>query len=263
MKLQGKVAIVTGGARGIGRQIATLFHREGARVFIADVLEQGEQTANDIGEGVTFLRTDVAKEEQVQAMVAACVETFGRLDVLVNNAGAGRRGPTTELKAEDWYHVIDVCLSATFFGAKYAAPELVKAGGGSLISMASVHGIQAAAGWAPYEAAKGGLISLVRALAAEFGPHGIRVNSISPGWIITPELEGRFSPEILSIYSQNYVLRRPGRALEVAQAALFLASDEASFITGHNLVVDGGMTTWLSEDQMAHFTGVFKSRPKP
>ena len=257
MRFAGKVVIVTGGARGIGRRIANAFHREGAHIVIADTLPQGEQTATELssdGKTAFFVRSDVSKALEVSAIVEAAITRYRRLDVVINNAGIMRNGLTPILPIEDWQAVIDVCLSATFYMAKYAAPYITKARNGSMISIASIHGLQGAAGWAPYEAAKGGLISLVRALAAEFGPSGVRVNAISPGWIVTPENESRLPKLPPHRYALHQMLRRPGLADEIADAALFLASDNAAFITGHNLVVDGGTSAWLCEDQLRSIT---------
>ena len=267
MKLRDKVAVVTGGARGIGRATATLFHEEGAKVLIADVLEdQGPEAAKQIAgdsDGCVFEHIDVSKEDEVQRMIQLCVERFGKLDVLVNNAGMSHYKDTTQLDTRDWHYVVDVCMSATMWAAKYGAPEMIKSGGGAIVSIASVHGIQASARWASYEASKGGLISLVRALAAEFGPKGIRANAISPGLILTAETEPDYPEASRWFYSHNYCLRRPGKGIEIAKAALFLASDDSSFVTGHNLVVDGGMTIWLGEDQISNLARDLADRPQP
>lgn len=251
MRLKDKVAIVTGGAQGIGAATARLFVREGARVLIADVNPQGAETAREIAgpnDVCRFRETDVGREEEIAAMIDEAVGTFGKLDVLVNNAYWSRNVPITELTQEDWAKTISVCLSATAFGAKYAVPHLAKQGRGAIVSIASVHGIQAAAGWAPYETVKGGLLSLVRELAVELGPQGIRVNAVSPGWILTEVTKPEISPDQQWYYSRNYPVRHLGEPDDVAHAALYLASDEARFVTGHNLVVDGGMTVWLGED---------------
>lgn len=273
MKLQDKVAIVTGAARGIGRAIAELFHQEGAQVLIADVLEElGPKAAAEIAidspmrgsaDSCVYHHTDVSREDEVQRMVAACVERFGRLDILVNNAGLARNSDTTQLDTADWLYVLNVNLSATLWSAKHAAPHLIAAGGGAIVSIASVHGLHAAARHAAYEASKGGLLSLVRELAAEFGPQGIRVNAISPGHIITPEREADLSEQHRWFYAHNYPLRRSGKPIEIAKAALFLASDDSSFVTGHNLVVDGGMTIWLCEDQITNLARDLAERPQP
>jgi NAD(P)-dependent dehydrogenase (short-subunit alcohol dehydrogenase family) len=246
-----KTVIVTGAARGIGRRIATHFHREGANVVIADILD-GEETAVSLsktGETACFISTDVSKPADIENLVVKAVDRYKRLDVFVNNAGIMRNAATTECSSADWQAVIDVCLSASFYSAKYAAPHLIQSGEGSIICIASIHGLQGAAGWASYEAAKGGLIALVRSLAAEFGPKGVRVNAVSPGWILTPERQAQF-PQLHQRLVSHQMLRRPGLSDEVANAVLFLAGNDASYITGHNLVVDGGTTAWLCEDQL-------------
>lgn len=226
MRFPDKTVIVTGAARGIGRTIAAGFHREGARVVIADCSGDGEASARALdssGKTAWFVPTDVSRATDVEQLVRETVDRFQRLDVFVNNAGIMRNAPTIECSNEDWHAVIDVCLTATFYSAKYAAPALERAGGGTLISIASIHGLQGAAGWAAYEAAKGGLIALVRSLAAEYGPRGIRVNAVSPGWILTPEKQADF-PQLQHRLGYHQMLRRPGLSEEVAAAVLFLAS---------------------------------------
>jgi NAD(P)-dependent dehydrogenase (short-subunit alcohol dehydrogenase family) len=194
-------------------------------------------------------------------MIDEAVGVFGRLDVLVNNAYWSRNVPITELTREVWEKTIAVCLSATAFGAKHAAPHLAQHGKGAIVSIASVHGIQASAGWAPYETVKGGLISLVRELAVELGPKGIRVNAVSPGWIITEVTEPKISPDQRWYYSRNYPVRHLGEPDDIAYAVLYLAGDESRFVTGHNLVVDGGMTVWLGEDVITNLGHDLKRKP--
>lgn len=254
MRLAGKVALVTGGARGIGRQIALTFAREGARVMVGDVLDGGgETTVREIGaaggEAVCQV-CDVTSFEEVGALVGAAVATFGRLDVLVNNAYINRQGTVVDVSLEDWNLSRATMLDATFYGCKAAIPHLIAAGGGSIISLSSVHGYLAARNSAVYEASKASLINLMREIACDFGPHGIRANCICPGLIVTEVTAPRYEadPALARFAAEIYPVRRYGRPDDIANAALFLASDESSFVSGHALVVDGGMTAQLQDD---------------
>jgi NAD(P)-dependent dehydrogenase (short-subunit alcohol dehydrogenase family) len=246
MRLEGKVAIVTGAAQGIGRAIASLFADEGARVLIADIQEEkGEATAQEIrarGREASFLRTDVGIAADVKRMVDTAVERYGRLDILVNNAYWSRRARVTELDEEVWDRAIAVCLKAMYLGAKYAIPEMLKVGGGSIINISSVHAFTSYPTSVVYDAAKGGVSALTRVLAVEWGRHGIRVNAICPGMIVTEVAEASFfaNPEHARLRESIYPIGRVGRPIDIAKAALFLASDDASYVLGHNLVVDGG-----------------------
>lgn len=248
MRLAGKVAIVTGAASGIGRATARLFAREGATVVVADKREEpGRETVRLIEDGggtAAFVLTDVSRAADVRAMVQSAVETFGRLDVLVNNAAWSRALPATELPEEDWNATIDACLKSVYLGAKYAIPEMIKGGGGSIVNISSANGIISNPSFSAYSAAKAGILGLTRNLAIDYGLRGIRVNAICPGFIATERSGEALERDPLEKWAltETQVLGRYGRPEDVAWAVVFLASDEASYITGATLVVDGGLT---------------------
>lgn len=263
MRLDGKVAVVTGGAQGIGRMIALTLAREGARVMIADVKDEGGRTT--VGEiaaagGTATCRVcDVSHVNDVQALAAATTEQYGRLDVLVNNAAVWRGGSVTDMPVEDWELGRASILDAAFYCCKCAIPPMIASGGGSIISISSVHGLVAARRSAAYEAAKAALILLMKEVACDYGPNGIRANCICPGLIVTEKNRPRAeaNPDRVRLNAEVYPLRRYGRPEDIANAALFLASDDSSFITGHALVVDGGLTAQLQDDlahRMTQFT---------
>jgi NAD(P)-dependent dehydrogenase (short-subunit alcohol dehydrogenase family) len=252
VRLAGKVAIITGAGQGIGRGTALLFAEQGAKVAVVDVeAEHGEETVAQIraaGGEAAFLHRDVGDEAQNRAMVAETVERYGRLDVLFNNAYWTKYGNVVELEPADWDRSLSVMLRAVYLGCRHAIPEMLKGGGGSIISTSSVHGFLAAANSAAYEAAKAGVINLMREVAVSFGHQGVRANAICPGWIITRP--GEPSPErdrALERAKALYPVGRPGQPRDIAYAALYLASDESSFVTGHALVVDGGLTCQLQD----------------
>ena len=253
MRLANKVALITGAAQGIGKGTALLFAREGARVAVVDIdAPRGEETVAQIradGGEAAFLQRDVGDEAQIKLMVAEIVERYGRLDVLFNNAYWNKWGNVVDLDSADWDRSLDVMLKAVYLGCKYAIPEMVRNGGGSIISTSSVHGLVAAANSAVYEAAKAGVINLMREVAVSFGHQGIRANAICPGWIITEKGEEglRGDPARLERAARMYPVGRAGRPIDIAYAALYLASDESSFVTGHALVVDGGLTCQLQD----------------
>lgn len=257
MRLQDKVAIVTGGAQGIGRAIVERFAQEGATVVVADVQEKGAAVAAEIKTAtnidVLFRQTDVSQENEIKKLMDSYGDTFGQLDIIVNNAWQWRKGKMSveTITPDEWEYGFRLAMSATLWAAKYGLPYMRR--GGSIISMASVHGIHPGLGWLPYDPMKGGLLHLVKALAVELGSKNIRVNAISPGLIITDANRERIGEERIQLESHAYPLGRPGRAEDVANAALFLASDESSFITGHNLVVDGGMTIQLQDDVLSRY----------
>jgi NAD(P)-dependent dehydrogenase (short-subunit alcohol dehydrogenase family) len=254
-RLDGKVAIVTGGTAGIGKRTAERFVEEGARVLIvARRVDAGERIAAELGPRAAFIRCDVTQEAEVQAMIAGAVDQFGHLDCLFNNAGGGTgaAGSIEGVRLEEYEATMAVLLRAVFLGIKHAAPVMRRQGGGSIISTGSVAGILA--GYSSsmiYSAAKAGVAQLTRCAAMELGEHGIRVNTISPGGIVTgifgrvlgmtPEESERTAEKVKTVFDRMQPIPRSGLPDDIAHAAVFLASDEASFISGHDLVVDGGL----------------------
>jgi len=253
-RLQGKIALITGAASGIGRASVERFVADGARVLAADIDEEkGEALAAAHGDAVRFLRTDVAIESDVKAAVAACVKTFRRLDCLFNNAGFGAiRGPLAELDFAHYDRMMSVLLRGVFAGFKHAIPVMQEQGTGVILSTSSVAGLQAGYGPHVYSAAKAAVIQLTRTAALELGPHKIRVNCLCPGGIATPIFGlshglSRGAAEqsaegLRTLFKKLQPIPRAGLPEDVAAAAAFLASDDASFISGHALVIDGALT---------------------
>ena len=244
MRLAGKVAIISGAARGMGAEEARMFAREGAKVVIADVLEEeGRKVEAEIGEAggeAMFVRLDVTMEEDWEAGVAAAVARFGKLDVLVNNAAIFGPIAPDFLSTEGWDNLMDVNAKGTFLGLKHAVLEMKKGGGGSIVNISSISGfIGQSTLHLGYNSSKGAVRILTKSAAVQYAGDGIRVNSVHPG-PMPPMLGAPADPTRAERLWQNVPMGREGRTEEVAYAVLFLASDEASFITGTELVVDGG-----------------------
>jgi len=238
-RLEGKVALVTGAASGIGAACVERFAAEGARIACIDVVNQPDGAACEAWHVV-----DIREEEPVARAVGAVVSELGRIDVLVNSAGVGGGGPAHLLDAEEWDRVLDINLKGSFLISKpVIAHMLERGGGGSIVHLASVEGLVGMEGMLPYNASKGGVVLLTRNMAIDYGRHGIRVNCLCPGFIRTPLIAMLSAPELAAVdraITDAHMLGRMGQPEEVAAAALFLASDEASFVTGHALCVDGG-----------------------
>jgi NAD(P)-dependent dehydrogenase (short-subunit alcohol dehydrogenase family) len=253
-ELSGKVAIVTGGASGIGAATVRRFVEAGARVLVADVQdERGAALAAELGPNATYLNTDVTLESAVQAAVAHAVERFGRLDCIFNNAGSsGVPGPIAEIPAQGYDDTMALLLRSVFLGVKHAAPILARQGSGSIINTASVAGLQTGFGPHIYSAAKAAVIHLTRSVAMELGERGVRVNCICPGGIATPifgkalGFTDAAADRTVALAEQMLAamqpIKRAGLPADVAEAALWLASDASTFVNGHALVVDGGLT---------------------
>ena len=246
MRLENKVAFISGGGRGMGEVMAKLFAQEGASVVIGDVLEdegkQVEAAINETGGNCLFFRLDVTDESQWQQGVAATVARFGKLDILINNAGIYRTNKIENTSAEEWDQVLAINGKGVFLGTKAAIPEMRKAGGGSIINLSSVAGLVGSADSGAYNASKGAVRLLTKSTAIQYAKEGIRANSIHPGTIDTPMTADLLSGEGRQDRMNRTPLRRLGRADDVAYGALYLASDEASFVTGSELVIDGGRT---------------------
>jgi len=250
-ELDGKVAVITGGASGIGESAARLFVAEGARVVIADMQqERGAALADELGEAALFRQVEVRQEDEVKAAVDLATDTWGRLDCMFNNAGfGGVLGPVEDIPVEDFDLTMDVLLRGVFLGMKHAVPVMKKQQSGSIINTGSIAGVTAGRGPLVYSAAKAAVVQLSKVSAMELGGHFIRVNCLCPGYIATPlsaNTVGR-PDELIEKTHHTYPVRQPiprtGMPDDIAQMALFLASDRSSFVTGQAIVVDGGAAT--------------------
>jgi NAD(P)-dependent dehydrogenase (short-subunit alcohol dehydrogenase family) len=272
-RLDGRVGIVTGGAQGIGGATARRLAGEGARVAIADVdratAERNAETIRAAGGIALVVEADVARHEQVRAMVERTVAEWGRLDLLVNNAyhvvGGEPDGSALQVSEGRWDAGLDVLVKSIFLASKYAVPQMARSGGGAIVNLSSVHGLLQAPDALVYEAGKSAVIGVTRQMACDFGPLGVRVNAICPGHIVTERIQAAMwdkNPRGLEFFAQQYPLRRTGKPSDIASAIAFLCSDDASFVTGHALVVDGGLTIQLQENLGVHLARWVREHPE-
>lgn len=273
MRLRGQVAIVTGGAQGIGGATARRLAAEGASVLIVDLdgaaAERNAAAIREAGGAASALVADVARADDLRAMVDEAVDRYGRLSILVNNAynvvNGGAHGSAEEVSEQGWEADLAVLMKAVYLGAKYAVPAMRRAGGGAIVSIASVHGVLAAPGYLVYEAGKAAVIGMTRQMACDFGPAGIRVNAICPGHIVTERIQAHQwarNPGGLRFFEQQYPLRRTGRPEDIAATVAFLCSEDAAFITGQALAVDGGLTIQLQENLGVHLARWIRQHPE-
>lgn len=247
--MKGKVAIVTGAGSGIGRAIASLLAKEGAKVIVADIsTRDGAETVRSIareGGGAFFIEADVSRALSVKKLLAATIGKYGRLDILVNNAGVESVGSVVDIPEESWDRVIKINLKGTYLCSKYSIPKMIDGGGGVIVNVGSVLGLIGSRGEAAYCASKGGIMSLTRAMALDFAGSNIRVNCVCPGSVLTPTFKRvmEASGDYRTMFARNLEkipLKRVAQPEEIAEAVLYLVSDRSSYVTGATLVIDGG-----------------------
>jgi len=270
-KLDERVAVITGGASGIGKATVELFVKEGARVVVADIQdEQGQEFTKSLGNSATFKHTDVSLEDDVKGMIDHALDSYGRLDIIVNNAGMGGvKGEIESIPAAEFDQTIAILLRGVFLGMKHAAPVMKKQGGGNIINISSIAGLRGISQNHPYSAAKAAVIQLTRTVAMELAYYKIRVNSICPGSIVTSIFgasKGMSSAEsaktyddLTRLFEKAQPIRRAGLPADIANAALWLASDDSSFVTGHALVVDGGTSAGQMWPQQMRWIDMIES----
>ena len=258
MSFSGKVTIVTGGALGIGGGIARKFSEKGSKIVIADI-DKDSAIKNSkkiiaMGGECEFVKTDVSKSSDIKNMIDFTLDKFGRIDNLIQNAfstanNSSFGGSALEVDEKNWDQGIAMLQKAIYLGAKYAGNELIK-NNGNIINISSVHGLLMSKGALIYEAGKSAVIGMTKQMACDFGPLGVRVNAICPGHIVTEKMDVRWkeTPSGLKFFEEQYPVRRTGVPEDIANGVAFLCSDEASFITGHSLVIDGGLSIQLQED---------------
>lgn len=247
-RFDGRVALVTAGASGIGLASARRLAREGAKVAICDLrADEARARAAEIGADVLAVKADMRVRAEVDAFVAEAFAKFGRVDVLVNNAGMGRRGRVQDIADEDWRIVMETSLDSVFYASRAAMPHLI-ATRGAIVNIASISGLAGDGGTIAYNAAKGAIVNMTRGMAIDAGPDSVRVNAVAPGLTITPMTQKmRDNETVLQTYLDRIPLARPGSADEIASAVAFLASADASYVNGICLAVDGGLTAWTGQ----------------
>ncbi|HUE75569.1 MAG TPA: SDR family oxidoreductase [Chloroflexota bacterium] len=271
-RLMGQVAIVTGGAQGIGGATARRLAEEGASVLIADIdgetAEKNAEKIREAGGSVAVIVADVGKHDDIRTMIDEAVSRWGKLNILVNNAyspiGEETRGSALDVTEDGWDKGLAILIKSIFLAVKHAVPIIERSGGGSIVNISSVHGLLMAPKALVYEAGKAAVIAITRQMATDFGPLGVRVNAICPGHIVTERIQSRtwdHNPRGLEFFEQQYPVRRCGRPVDIANAIVFLCSEEASFITGHALVVDGGLTIQLQENLGVHLAHYIQEYP--
>ena len=258
MSFSGKVTIVTGGALGIGGGIARKFSEKGSKIVIADIDKdsaiKNSKKIIEMGGECEFVKTDVSKSSDIKNMIDFTLDKFGRIDNLIQNAfstanNSSFGGSALEVDEKNWDQGIAMLQKAIYLGAKYAGNELIK-NNGNIINISSVHWLLMSKGALIYEAGKSAVIGMTKQMACDFGPLGVRVNAICPGHIVTEKMDVRWKeiPSGLKFFEEQYPVRRTGVPEDIANGVAFLCSDEASFITGHSLVIDGGLSIQLQED---------------
>lgn len=261
LRLEGKVAVITGGASGMGAATARIFVREGGRVVLGDMnAGAGAALVEELGKDCSvFMPCDVSDQMQMNALVDAAPAHFGKLDFMFNNAGIGGMGSTTDTTAELWRKVMEVDLFSVFYGCQAAIPHLRRNGGGAIVNNASVSGMFGEYGMVSYAAAKGGVINYTRSLALDLATEGIRVNAVCPGPIDTPLFSGvKQAPGLCEAFISAVPMRRLGTPEEVGEVVAFLASDAASYMTGAIIPVDGGVTSKTGQPNMNEFMSALK-----